>query len=432
MNYQEALQYITSTYKLGMKKGTENILYLLNKLGNPQNNIKVIHVAGTNGKGSTCSFLSTTLIEAGYKVGLYTSPFLEVFNERMRINGKNIPDDKLAELTTIVKEKVDEMVKEGMPHPTEFEVTTAIGFLYFDMEKVDYLVLEVGLGGRHDATNVIDEPVMTVITSISIDHVDQLGDKLSGIAYEKAGIIKSSSPLVLYPQKDEAREVVLKVAEEKDVEVYEINTTDVKVKGTSLFGQDMDMNILGESFKDLKISLIGDHQSRNALTAATTLKLLSDKNLADISHEDIVNGLRKTKWGGRLELLKKNPITIIDGAHNEEGAAVLADSISKYLHDYKVTLVFGMLKDKDVDKVLSILLPVVDEVIATTPNSDRALTAELLCEKIKAHNKRAVATNNINEAIEIASKIKGEKEAIIYAGSLYLIGEVRSIIKEEE
>lgn len=432
MNYQEALQYITSTYKLGMKKGTENILYLLNKLGNPQNNIKVIHVAGTNGKGSTCSFLSTTLIEAGYKVGLYTSPFLEVFNERMRINGKNIPNDKLAELTTIVKEKVDEMVKEGMPHPTEFEVTTAIGFLYFDMEKVDYLVLEVGLGGRHDATNVIDEPVMTVITSISIDHVDQLGDKLSGIAYEKAGIIKSSSPLVLYPQKDEAREVVLKVAEEKDVEVYEINTTDVKVKGTSLFGQDMDMNILGESFKDLKISLIGDHQSRNALTAATTLKLLSDKNLADISHEDIVNGLRKTKWGGRLELLKKNPITIIDGAHNEEGAAVLADSISKYLHDYKVTLVFGMLKDKDVDKVLSILLPVVDEVIATTPNSDRALTAELLCEKIKAHNKRAVATNNINEAIEIASKIKGEKEAIIYAGSLYLIGEVRSIIKEEE
>lgn len=432
MNYQEALQYITSTYKLGMKKGTENILYLLNKLGNPQNNIKVIHVAGTNGKGSTCSFLSTTLIEAGYKVGLYTSPFLEVFNERMRINGKNIPNDKLAELTTIVKEKVDEMVKEGMPHPTEFEVTTAIGFLYFDMEKVDYLVLEVGLGGRHDATNVIDEPVMTVITSISIDHVDQLGDKLSGIAYEKAGIIKSSAHLVLYPQKDEAREVVLKVAEEKDVEVYEINTRDVKVKGASLYGQEMDMNVLGQEFKDLTIGLIGDHQSKNALTAATTLKLLSDKNLADISDEHIINGLKKTKWGGRLELLKKNPITIIDGAHNEEGAAVLADSISKYLHDYKVTLVFGMLKDKDVDKVLSILLPVVDEVIATTPNSDRALTAELLCEKIKAHNKRAVATNNINEAIEIASKIKGEKEAIIYAGSLYLIGEVRSIIKEEE
>lgn len=432
MNYQEALQYITSTYKLGMKKGTENILYLLNKLGNPQNNIKVIHVAGTNGKGSTCSFLSSTLIEAGYKVGLYTSPFLEVFNERMRINGKNIPDDKLAELTTIVKEKIDEMLKEGMPHPTEFEVTTAIGFLYFDMEKVDYLVLEVGLGGRHDATNVIDEPIITVITSISIDHVDQLGDKLSGIAYEKAGIIKPSAPLVLYPQKDEAREVVLKVAQENNVEVYEINTTDVKVKGTSLFGQDMDMNILGESFKDLKISLIGDHQSRNALTAATTLKLLSDKNLADISHEDIVNGLRKTKWGGRLELLKQNPITIIDGAHNEEGAAVLANSISKYLQDYHVTLVFGMLKDKDVDKVLSILVPVVDDVITTTPNSDRALSADILSEKVKEHHKEVIKTDNIHEAIEIANKIKGEKEAIVYAGSLYLIGEVRSIIKEEE
>ncbi len=428
MNYEQALEFISSTYKLGMKKGTENIEYLLNLLDNPQNKYKVIHVAGTNGKGSTCSFISSVLTKAGYKVGLYTSPFLEVFNERIRINGINIENQVLADIVSLVKAKTEIMVAEGMPHPTEFEVTTAVGFLYFAMEHVDYLVLEVGLGGRYDATNVIDNPILTVITSLSIDHVDQLGDKLDGIAFEKAGIMKSSVPLVLYPQKEEASKVIYEQAKLLNVPVYQVKSEDVKVMDKSLYGQTMIMNISNEEFDNLEISLIGDHQSMNVLTAVTALKLLRDSDLADFTNEELRLGLKETKWPGRLELLVKKPMTIIDGAHNEDGARVLSEAIKKYLSDYKVTLVFGMLKDKDVDKVLSILLPVVDKVIATMPNNDRAMSAEDLATKVKAFGKEVEITKSIEDAVNKASLINQDKEVVVYPGSLYMIGEVRTRI----
>lgn len=432
MNYQQALEYISSTYKLGMKKGTENISKLLELLDNPQLKVKVIHVAGTNGKGSTCSFIANTLMKAGYRTGLYTSPYLEVFNERIRVDGKNIPDEELAQIVTTIKEKTELMVSQGFDHPTEFEVTTAAGFMYFAQQDLDYLVLEVGLGGRHDATNVIPHPIVTVITSISIDHVDQLGDKIDGIAYEKAGIIKDNAPLILYPQAAEAKEVILKEAKLHNAPVYMIDPADVNIKSTSLYGQVLDMKVLDTLFEDIKISLIGEHQSKNALTAATAVKLLNDLNLADVSDETIRKGLLDTKWAGRLELLKKNPITIIDGAHNEEGASALAKAVTDYLKEYHVTLVFGMLKDKDVDKVLSILLPVVDHVIITTPNNERAMKAEDMAVKIKAYGTEHTLSSSIKDAVEKGLQIRGDKEAVVYAGSLYMIGEVRTLLNQAD
>lgn len=432
MNYEQALEYISSTYVLGMKKGTENIAYLLNLLDNPQKKVKIIHVAGTNGKGSTCSFISSVLSNAGYKVGLYTSPFLEVFNERMRINGKNIENQRLADMVEIVKEKIEIMVKEGRPHPTEFEVTTAVGFLYFALENVDYLVLEVGLGGRFDATNVIENPILTIITSLSIDHVEQLGDSLEGIAFEKAGIIKNSVPLILYPQKEEATAVILNQANLKNAPLYRVNSLDVKIVEETLYGQKLEMNISGERFDDLIISLIGEHQAKNALTAVSALKVLRDRNLAEFTNEHLKKGLSETKWAGRLELLIKEPITIIDGAHNEDGAKVLAKAIKKYLSNYKITMVFGMLKDKDIKKVLDILMPVVDKVITAMPNSDRAMTSEELAEKIQEFKKPVQTSRNIKDAVEKAGKINSENEAVVYAGSLYMIGEVRTLLNNNE
>ncbi|MDO4720679.1 MAG: Mur ligase family protein, partial [Peptostreptococcaceae bacterium] len=264
MNYEESLAYISSTYPLGIKLGLENIERLLERLGNPQEKMRIIHVAGTNGKGSTCAFLSSMLTEAGFRVGLYTSPYLEVFNERIRINGENIGNEVLALAATKVRRVVEELTSEGYPHPSEFEVTTAIGFVCFEMEKAEIVVLEVGLGGRFDATNAVKHPLITVITSVSIDHVQFLGDTLGKIAFEKAGILKPGVPLVLYPQEAEAEEEILRVAGEKKVPVTKVETGSIRIKESSLQGQRIDARVLGELFSDLEIGLLGEHQTKNA------------------------------------------------------------------------------------------------------------------------------------------------------------------------
>jgi len=220
MNYKEALDYIHGTYKFGSKLGLENIKYLLDLLGNPHRKLKIIHVAGTNGKGSTCSYIHSILKEAGYTVGLYTSPYLEEFTERIRINGEDIPKDKLANITAIVKEKIDIMVKEGKNHPTEFEVVTALAFYYYAEENVDFVVLEVGLGGRLDATNVVENPLVSVITPIGLDHTEYLGDTLDKIAYEKGGIIKERGFVVCYPQEEEVMEVFKNLCKERNSKLF--------------------------------------------------------------------------------------------------------------------------------------------------------------------------------------------------------------------
>ncbi|MDI3309817.1 MAG: Mur ligase family protein [Thermoanaerobacterium sp.] len=282
MNYSDAIEYIHNTNKFGIKLGLENIRCLLERMGNPQKNLKFIHVAGTNGKGSTCAFINSILIDAGFKVGLYTSPYLEEFEERMRINNKNIPKNKLADYVEYIKDVVDKMLDDGYHHPTEFELITAIAFKYFYDENVDFVVLEVGLGGRFDATNVIDNSLVSVISTIDYDHMDKLGDTLAKIAYEKAGIIKENGTVVSFYQKDEALQVIERVASLKDASLSVLNISDIEIVESN-----SDYQIFNyKNYKNLKIRIIGKHQIYNASLALMAVEKLKDHGI-NITEEAI-------------------------------------------------------------------------------------------------------------------------------------------------
>lgn len=428
MNYNEALQFIHESHKFGMRLGLDNIKKLLELLGNPQNNLKIIHVAGTNGKGSTCSFISSILKESGYKVGLYTSPFLETFTERIRVNGENIREEEVGKIVSLIKEKIEIMVSEGYSYPTEFEIVTAMAFYYYNQEKVDFVALEVGLGGRYDATNVIDKPVVSAITSISLDHTGILGDTLAKIAFEKGGIIKEDCPTIVYPQQEEASEVIKNICAEKKSKYIECDFKNIEIKSSNINSQIYNCNINGKELRDLEIKLIGDHQIKNSIVALNVIEYLNDIKITNISEENIRKGLLETKWPGRIEKISENPMFIIDGAHNEEGAKSLANSIDKYFENKNKILVIGMLEDKDIDSVLDLLIPKFNKVITTTPDNPRAIDANKLKEKIERYNIEVTCKPNIKEAVDYALEISNKDDVIISAGSLYMIGNVRTII----
>lgn len=428
MNYNEALQFIHESHKFGMRLGLDNIKKLLELLGNPQNNLKIIHVAGTNGKGSTCSFISSILKESGYKVGLYTSPFLETFTERIRVNGENISEEEVGKIVSLIKEKIEIMVSEGYSYPTEFEIVTAMAFYYYNQEKVDFVALEVGLGGRYDATNVIDKPVVSAITSISLDHTGILGDTLAKIAFEKGGIIKENCPTIVYPQQEEASEVIKNICAEKKSKYIECDFKNIEIRSSNINSQIYNCNINGKELRDLEIKLIGDHQIKNSIVALNVIEYLNDIKITNISEENIRKGLLGTKWPGRIEKISENPMFIIDGAHNEEGAKSLANSIDKYFENKNKNLVIGMLEDKDIESVLDLLIPKFNKVITTTPDNPRAIDANKLKEKIERYNIEVTCKPNIKEAVDYALEISNKDDVIISAGSLYMIGNVRTII----
>ena len=428
MNYNEALQFIHESHKFGMRLGLDNIKKLLELLGDPQNNLKIIHVAGTNGKGSTCSFISSILKESGYKVGLYTSPFLETFTERIRVNGENIREEEVGKIVSLIKEKIEIMVSEGYSYPTEFEIVTAMAFYYYNQEKVDFVALEVGLGGRYDATNVIDKPVVSAITSISLDHTGILGDTLAKIAFEKGGIIKENCPTIVYPQQEEASEVIKNICAEKKSKYIECDFKNIEIKSSNINSQIYNCNINGKELRDVEIKLIGDHQIKNSIVALNVIEYLNDIKITNISEENIRKGLLETKWPGRIEKISENPMFIIDGAHNEEGAKSLANSIDKYFENKNKILVIGMLEDKDIESVLDLLIPKFNKVITTTPDNPRAIDANKLKEKIERYNIEVTCKPNIKEAVDYALEISNKDDAIISAGSLYMIGNVRTII----
>ncbi|WP_053956109.1 bifunctional folylpolyglutamate synthase/dihydrofolate synthase [Inediibacterium massiliense] len=426
MNYQYALEYIHGTYKFGSKLGLENITDLLKLMENPQKNLKVIHVAGTNGKGSTCNFIHSILKEAGYKVGLYTSPYLEEFTERIQINGINIPKKELGDITSFVKEKVDIMVREGKNHPTEFEIVTAIAFEYFKRESVDFLVLEVGMGGRFDATNVVNS-LVSVITSIDYDHMDYLGDTLDKIAYEKAGIIKENSIAVIYPQAVEAMKVIEEVCKKRNTKLIKAPIENIKIINQTEEGQSFEV-VINDEIQNIFISMLGDHQIKNSTLALSVIKVLEDEYHISISKKALNEGFRKAIWPGRFEVIRKNPTFVIDGAHNVAGMNALKEGIEKFFKDKNIILGIGILADKD-EKMLDIIIPLANKVVITKPNNPRALEVEKLGKKIEKYKKEIWIKENIKDAVDTSLSIANERDVIVFAGSLYMIGEVRSILK---
>lgn len=424
MNFNEAIEYIHGTYKFGSKLGLDNVSRLLELMGNPQEDLKVIHVAGTNGKGSTSSFISSILMEEGYKVGLYTSPYLEVFNERVRISGENIPNVKIGEIVTLVKEKVDVMLSEGCNHPTEFEVVTALAFEYYKREKVDYVVLEVGMGGRLDSTNVVKDPLVSVITPIALDHTEYLGDTITAVAGEKAGIIKANSVAVVHPQDENVLDVVAKKCEEMNTKLVLAPTGSIEILEADEFGT------LFRVFEhEYKISLLGEHQTRNATVALTAINALRENYEIEVSEESIINGLLKAVWPGRLEVMSRKPTVLIDGAHNFHGAKGLSTSIKKLFVGRKVIAVVGILGDKDVSGILAEMMPLCHEVIATEPNNPRKMKASDLADKMSNYSKNAIVEPSIKEAVDIALKRAESDDIVIFFGSLYMIGDVRGILR---
>ena len=429
MKYQEAMKYITEVGNFGSNYGLERTYKLLELLDNPQDKLKIIHVAGTNGKGSTTAMITSMLKGCGYKVGMYTSPFLEEFEERIQINGENIPKEKLAQLITKIKYAVDKVIEEGYNHPTEFEIITVLMFLYFATEEVDFAVVEVGLGGRLDSTNVIT-PILSVITSISFDHTNLLGNTLEEIAAEKAGIIKSCIPTVIYPQEEVAEIVISSKCQELDSKLYKINKEDAKliniIKEDKIYQQ---VKVKLDDEYDVKLPLLGEHQILNLAVALKALEVIKDK-APKLNMESIVKSIATVRWNGRLEIMSNSPYVVIDGAHNIQGITQLDKNIKKYFEYKDMYLILGILADKDVEDMVKVITPKAKKVFTVTPNSMRAETAEELMNEVKKYNESCEAYNDYKNAFEDALKLCKKDDLLLISGSLYMIGEMRGIIKK--
>lgn len=430
MNYVESLSYLENLGKFGIQLGMERIEGLLRELGNPEQKIKTIHVTGTNGKGSVTSMITNILLAANLKVGKFTSPHLVRYNERICLNGEEISDEAFATTITAVKAAADSIVKKGVcDQPTQFEILTAAAFLYFCLEKVDYAVIEVGMGGLWDSTNVIT-PVVSVITNVSLDHTDRCGDSVERIAMQKAGIIKEKVPLVTAAEGDNALGPIVTMAMFKEAPVY--------LYGKAFYGTEVESSMDGQKFtlhagdfyaSDYEIKLPGEHQIKNTSVAIVAAKLVSKQD-DRINELALHLGVANTLWPGRLERVSQKPDLILDGAHNPDGAKALRSALDKYYPDQKVHFVFGMMGDKDMSGVIKTLIHN-DDVVYTVraDGGSRAAEAAALAELVGAN---AIPVNSLAEAYHKAAAEAGKDGIICVCGSLYLVGEFKKVLLEEE
>ncbi|NEZ49675.1 bifunctional folylpolyglutamate synthase/dihydrofolate synthase [Clostridium botulinum] len=427
------MNYIEDAARFSIKLGLDRTKRILEVLGNPHNKIKCIHVAGTNGKGSITSMLNSILIEEGYKVGMYTSPYIEEFEERIQINNTKILKDDLATAITEVYNASNQILKEGYSNPTQFEIITCAAFLYFYNKDVDYAVIEVGLGGRLDSTNVIT-PILSIISSISYDHMKILGDSIEKIAIEKAGIIKSKVPVVLYPQLKEAEDVINSICIERKSPLKKVSKesgkyvgcNDLTIDGKSIRTQNIIINVDNNEY-NINLALLGKHQILNCTTVLYAVNELKKMGVV-ISNTSIINALIKVKWMGRFEILNNDPTVIIDGAHNIDGITKLKESIDTYVSYKDIVLILGILNDKQVEDMVKVITPSAKMVICVTPHSERAEIAKELMRSVKTYNSNCIAIEDYKTAYETALNYCNREDLLLISGSLYMIGDMRKII----
>lgn len=456
MTYDEAMNFIKEAEKRGSIPGLKSITELMSVLDNPQDRLKIIHVAGTNGKGSTISFLSSVLAMADYRVGIFTSPVVFSYNEKLQIISKRVRNkeeqdllvrehansededllvreyinkEDICKLIDIIKPACEEMIAKGHAHPTAFEIETAMTFLYMDYKKVDFLLLETGMGGRLDSTNVIKSPICSIITPVSYDHMHFLGNTLEQIAHEKAGIMKANSFVITSTQQAEVLSVFqnkamelkipLKIVNDKACNIsYKENITEFEYPYLS-------------KLESYKIGLMGSYQIKNATLAIEATRMMNENGYV-VTEEAITKGLWQAKWRGRFEQILKNPDIYIDGAHNEEAALRLRDSIEIYFTNRRLIFMIGVLADKDYQSMLSILAPMADIIITLTPDNHRALPSNILAKEAKKYCKRVFDCGDIEQAIIMAYKEANPSDVIIAFGSLSFLGTLAGKIRKRK
>ena len=416
MKFDEALEYIHSVKWQSMKPGLDRTRELLGALGNPEKSLKFIHIAGTNGKGSTAAYISSILTAAGYKTGLYVSPYIIRFNERMQVNGEYISDDELISMVEEIRPHADAM----KDNPTEFELITALAMKHFQRKQCDIVVLEVGMGGELDSTNVIDTPEAAVITAIGLDHVKELGPELTDIARAKAGIIKPGGDVVVYGGDPDVEVVFAEVCKERNARLYKADFSRITELKPSIDGVDFSLSPYGS----VTVPLAGAYQPKNAALAVTVLEVLRDKGYK-IDEDNIIKGLSKVYWPGRFEVLGRSPVFILDGSHNPQGMEATADTLRQYYGEKKITFVLGVMADKDIDAMISYIAPLAGAFIAVRPDYYRAMEVGALVEKLTQYGVPVTSGGTVDEGVSIALDGAGTDDVICAIGSLYFSGEIR-------
>ena len=417
MTYNEALAYIHSVCWKGSVPGLSRTRELLAKIGNPEKSLKFVHIAGTNGKGSTAAMLSSILEKGGLRVGLYTSPFINRFNERMQVNHVCIGDEELSELTEFIRPYADSMADA----PTEFELITALALEYFKRKACDIVVLEVGMGGALDSTNIIDTPEVAILCAMGYDHTRELGSTMTEIASAKAGIIKPHTQVVSYGQNEEAAAVFEKVCRDTGSTLHTPDYASLTPGAFDLTGQTFSYGGL----RDLRIPLVGAYQLNNAAVVITAAWVLQAKGWP-VTDETIRQGLAETTWPARFEILQRDPVFIVDGGHNPHGIRGTADSLRRLFPGQKFVFVTGVMADKDVESILGLLVPMARRFYTVTPDNPRAMKADVLAGRIAALGAEAIPCPSVADGVREALAFAGKDGVVCAVGSLYMSGEVRN------
>lgn len=425
MNFKETVEYLNNAEKYGIIPGLDSIERLCSKLGNPQNKLKIIHIAGTNGKGSAGTFINSILTDAGYRTGRYVSPAVMEYLEKIQYCGKNISETEFSEIITRVKKAADAIAAEGFPHPTVFELETAAAFLFLAEKECDFALIEAGMGGRTDATNIISASELSVITTISLEHTQFLGDTPEKIAFEKGGIIKDNGSVVTITQNPSVTETLMTICSEKNAEltiakIY--NISDYAFNGTY-------QSFTYRDYSDLRLYMLGKYQTENAALAVEACEILIKKGFC-ISEKNIRRGLENARWPGRFEVIRTDsPVIIIDGAHNSSAAARLRETIDIYFAERKITFILGTFKDKNFDEIAKHTARRAEKIFTVSTKGKRRLDAELLADAVRKYNSNVKPVSSAAEAVSLCTEEKCD--IVIAFGSLSFLKEIKEYVTGE-